>query len=195
MLWLPVRSRSWNEPISPLGWVLVPARPRQWGVGIVGRICSARTSLLVVAFTGISCGLVPDSAPARDESGAHVESGTLAAFDLQLGDCFNDPGSGEVESVIVVPCAESHDFEVYHVFTMDDGPYPGTDVIQAEWIDGCLGEFEPFVGISFDSSILDISAIFPTQQSWEELGDRVILCSVTAVDGAPRTGSARGSNV
>lgn len=164
-------------------------------VGIVGWICSRKVLLLLVALTSASCGLVSESAPARDDDGAHVESGTLAAFDLQLGDCFNDPGSGEVEAVGVVPCTEAHDFEVYHVFTLDDGTYPGTEVIQDKWIDGCLAEFEPFVGTSFDVSILDISAIFPTQQSWEELGDRVILCSVTAVDGMPRTGSARSSNV
>jgi hypothetical protein len=164
-------------------------------VGIVGWICSTKAPLLLVAFASASCGLVPESGPDRNEDGAHVESGTLPAFDLQLGDCFNDPGSGEVEAVTVVPCAEAHDFEVYHVFTLDDGPYPGTEIIQDEWIDGCLAEFEPFVGTSFDASILDISAIFPTEQSWDELGDRVILCSVTAVDEVPRTGSARGSNV
>ncbi|MCP3987555.1 MAG: hypothetical protein GY724_00650 [Actinomycetia bacterium] len=153
-----------------------------------------RAVLLVVVLVATSCGLFSDSGPTRDDDGVVVESGTLRAFDLLLGDCFNDPGSGEVEVVLVVPCVEPHDFEVYHVFMLDDGPYPGPAVIEDEWIEGCLAEFEPFVGVSFDVSVLDMSAIFPTRQSWDELDDRVVLCSVTAVDGEPRAGSARGSN-
>lgn len=119
----------------------------------------------------------------------------MEALDLQLGDCFNDPASAEVETVIVVPCDADHDFEVYHLFELPDGEYPGPEKLEEQWIQGCLPEFEPFVGVSFDESGLDISAIFPTEQSWEDLDDREVLCSVTAVDGSPRRSSARGTGV
>ena len=155
----------------------------------MGRFCSAALAGGLLA----GCGLFDSDGPKRDESGQVIESGTVEAFDLQLGDCFNDPGSAEVEQVIVVPCRLEHDFEVYHLFELADGPYPGADVLEDQWIEGCLAEFEPFVGVAFDASELDISAIFPTAQSWEEVDDREILCSVTAVSGVPRTASARAS--
>ena len=162
-------------------------------MGIVGRISSSLAVAVALTSLAVGCGLIPETGPSRDENGVVTESGELAAFDLQLGDCFNDPGLDQVETVTVVPCSLSHDFEVYHLFQMDDGPYPGADAIRDEWIQGCLAEFESFVGISFDVSALDISAIFPTEESWNELDDREVLCSVTAVSGLPRSGSARDS--
>ena len=50
----------------------------------------------------------------------------------------------------------------------------------------CLAEFEPFVGMSFEDSELDINYFTPTEDSWTRLGDREILCfilSATAVTG------------
>lgn len=160
-------------------------------MGIVGRICA--TVWATVAIAG--CGLASDDGPARDDSGQVIESGVVEAFDLQLSDCFNDPGSDEVQVVTVLPCSTNHDFEVYHLFQLADGDYPGPDALEDLWIQGCLPEFEPFVGMSFDESELDISAIFPTQQSWDDLGDREVLCSVTAVNGLPRATSAQDSGV
>ena len=154
---------------------------------------AAAGAALAVAATG--CGLLPTGPPSRDATGVVIEGGEAAPFDLRRGDCFNNPGEGEVHTVEVVPCQEPHDFEVYHLFTFDDGPYPGDEAIKNRWINDCLAEFEPFVGSSFDESMLDVSAIFPTPQSWEELGDREVLCSVTAVSGEPRTSSARNSGI
>lgn len=136
-----------------------------------------------------SCG----SPVERDESGQVLQATVLDAFDLQVGDCFNDAGTDEVRSVEVVPCASGHDFEVYHQFELEGGSFPGDDVIEQAWVEGCLAEFETFVGVGFDESQLDISAVFPTEASWEQLDDRVILCSVTAVDGSRRSSSAEGS--
>ncbi len=117
-------------------------------------------------------------------------------MELDVGDCFNAPSSGSamlVDQVTVVPCAEPHDFEVYHAFDLTGDAFPGDDVIEDRWISGCLDRFEPFVGIPFDQSVLDISAIFPTEETWESLDDREVVCSVTAVSGEPRSGSAAGS--
>lgn len=117
----------------------------------------------------------------------------MEAFDLQLGDCFNAPGTAEVERVTVVGCSDEHQFEIFHTFELEDGPYPGAEQLEDEWIQGCLTRFEAFVGATFDESTLDISAIFPTRESWNELGDREVLCSVTTVDGSSRTSSAEGT--
>ena len=117
----------------------------------------------------------------------------MEAFELRVGDCFNDSGTSEVRTVEVVPCTTGHDFEVYHEFELPDGSFPGQAAIEQAWVEGCLAEFESFVGVGFDESMLDISAVFPTEASWGQLDDRVVLCSVTAVDGVRRTSSAEGS--
>lgn len=142
------------------------------------------------------------SGPTRDDSGQVVEAGELEPFDLRIGDCFNNAGTegagGEeegVDTVMVVPCSELHDYEVYHTFDLADGEYPGVDAIEGAWTGGCLAEFELFVGTSFDQSIFEISAIYPTEATWNEVGDREVICSVTALNGDLREGSARNSRI
>ena len=51
------------------------------------------------------------------------------------------------------------------------------------------------MGRKFDESALDVSAIYPTEQTWNELKDREVLCSITAIDGQKRTGSARDAGI
>lgn len=141
--------------------------------------------LVVAMTTSTGCGLLTDD----DET-----SGTVVkAFDLQVGYCFNNPGESEVEQVTVVECTEAHEFEIFHAFQLEDGPYPGAESLDDLWIQGCLAHFEDFVGSTFDESSLDVRAIFPTMESWNELDDREVLCSVTAVDKSLRTSSAAGS--
>jgi len=125
------------------------------------------------------------------------DDGEIEAIELEVGDCFNEAveESLTVQSVMVVPCEEEHDFEVYYAFDLEDGAYPGVAGIEDLWIAGCLDRFEGFVGLPFDESVLDISAIFPTEETWNGLDDREVVCSVTAVDRVPRTGSAAGVGV
>lgn len=126
-----------------------------------------------------------------------MSAGTVEALAIQMGDCFDNsgPGADAVEQVHVIPCGELHHFEVFYTFALTEGPYPGAEAIKAQWMAGCVPEFEPFVSSAFADSALDISAIYPTQQTWENLDDREVVCSVTTVDGTPRSGSARGSGV
>lgn len=161
----------------------------------MGRIVLTASLWALAGQVLVGCGSLLGDGPTRDDSGQVVEAGELEAFDLQVGDCFNDPGADAVDTVMAVPCTELHDFEVYHSFDLADGDYPGADTIQSQWTQGCLAEFEGFVGTSFDQSLLDISGIFPTEETWNELGDREVLCSVTAVDGNPREGSARNTRI
>ena len=145
----------------------------------------------MLAPTG--CGFF-DGGVERDDSGAIVRGGEIGAGDLEIGDCFNGRAT-EVETVAAVPCSDPHDFELYHVYDLDYDEFPGADVIEVEWLRGCLLTFEAFVGTPFDESKLDISGIFPQEGTWNELGDREVLCSVTALDGSPLSGSARDSKM
>jgi hypothetical protein len=115
------------------------------------------------------------------------------AFSIKVGDCLNDASvSEEVSSVPVVDCAEPHDSEAYASIMMPDGDFPGEDAVTAAAEEGCLAEFQGYVGIPYDESSFEVSFYFPTEGSWSG-GDREILCTVYDPNGQS-TGSAKGSN-
>ena len=132
------------------------------------------------------------AAPRRDESGLVVAGGVAETGDLQGGDCFNNSSSSVVQ-VTVVPCDQAHDYELFFSYNLTGGPYPGEELIKQDWMRTCMDHFEGFVGRSFDDSTLDVSAIYPTELTWNNQSDRQVLCSVTAADGRQRLGSARSS--
>ncbi|KRB36964.1 septum formation family protein [Microbacterium sp. Root180] len=115
----------------------------------------------------------------RDSDTQEVtEAGDADVFSLQLGDCFNDESASEISEVLAVPCAEAHDNEIYFLFDMPDGEYPGEDAVMAAAEAGCLPTFEAFVGVAYDSSELEWFPLTPTASGWDELGDREIVCAV-----------------
>lgn len=114
-------------------------------------------------------------------------------FDLEVGQCFNDPDSfDEVANVDIVDCEEPHDNEVYHLFDLADGDYPGTTAVEGEAIDGCLEAFEPFIGREYATSQFEVRYLYPTPETWDD-GDREIVCAVFDLSGNQVTGSAEGT--
>ena len=65
--------------------------------------------------------------------------------------------------------------EVYYLFDMPSGDFPGSSAIEAQAINGCLDAFEPYVGKEYDTSMLGVLWLTPTAGSWDE-GDREIVC-------------------
>jgi hypothetical protein len=114
------------------------------------------------------------------------------AFAIKVGDCLNDAEvEEEVSSVPVVDCSEPHDSEAYASIMMPDGDFPGGDAVTAAAEEGCLAEFEGYVGIAYEESAYEVSFYFPTEASWGG-GDREILCTVYDPSGKT-SGSAKGS--
>jgi hypothetical protein len=152
------------------------------------------SSLILIAALGVAgCGTtVSDDDSTRDESGDVVEGGDVGAFRLQVGDCLAEEAVGDVESVPVVPCEEPHDSELYHTFDLPGTAYPGAEAIIESAQQGCLDTFETFVGASYESSIYDISYLYPIEESWNDINDRTVLCGVYLVDGSLAVGSAAG---
>ncbi len=118
-----------------------------------------------------------------------------SAFDLSPGDCFNDGdlASGLVGDVATTDCTEPHDNEVYAIFDMTGDTYPGEDTILEVAQRECLSEFEPYVGIPYMESRLVYYPIYPTQETWESVDDREIVCVFYDTDLAKLTGSMEGS--
>ena len=113
-------------------------------------------------------------------------------FTIRVGDCLNDGGvQGEVSSVRAVDCSELHDSEAYASVIVDDGDFPGDSALNDQAISDCSTEFGSFVGLDYDSSELDFSYYYPTEESWGQ-GDREILCLMIDPSGQV-TGSLRGA--
>lgn len=111
-----------------------------------------------------------------------------------VGDCFQDPeNTAEVDEFDTVDCDEPHDNEVYAVFDLPDGDFPGADMVDEDGVSGCIERFEGYVGAPYETSDLDIYFIFPTEETWERADDREVICAVFAIDGSPLDGSAEGS--
>lgn len=132
----------------------------------------------------------------RDESGTIVAEGSLDAFHMRVGDCFDD-GSAfasdnpEIGSVPGVPCSKPHDNEVYAVFDVSAASFPG-DQMPAMAQDACMERFEAFVGLDYESSSLDIASLYPSRDSWHQQNDREVICAVYDIDAKKLTGSMKG---
>ena len=117
-------------------------------------------------------------------------------FSLEVGQCFDDPEAldDEVSDVPIVECADVHDNEVYYLFDLPDGDYPGLTAVKESADEGCFAQFEPYVGRDYPTSALDYWALYPTSSSWDQ-DDREIVCVLLDVERGTLQGSMRGSGV
>lgn len=139
-----------------------------------------------------------DDTPAEDETPAEEESDapdgeTQDVFDVGLGDCISNFNAEEqVSELTVIPCEEEHDQEVFGVFEVPDGDFPGSEAFEAQVTTDCVAEFANFVGLDYNESALDIQWLEPTEESWAQ-GDRELVCTVLDPAG-PVTGTLEGAN-
>lgn len=131
----------------------------------------ATVSLAAIALTG--CSLLTEA----------LNGGESDVFTIKVGDCLNDDASGgEISTVPVVDCDEPHDTEIYASILMDGDEYPG----ESETVDfadeACYNEFEDFVGTSYEESLYSYATLYPTAESWENFGDREVLCRIALAD-------------
>ena len=158
-------------------------------------ITAALLAATALALSG--CGMLfgPEKAP-RDEQGAISKETTAAAFTLRVGDCMNEPEDGDIDSVNVVPCADPHEFEIYHSFKLEGTEFPATDEALDELtLPGCDAAFATFIGRDVEDSRLDYFTLTPTENSWNFANDRTIQCVVGDPQNGTTSGSLRGSNL
>ncbi len=113
-------------------------------------------------------------------------------FRLEPGDCFSTPAFAlELEDVEMVNCGDRHTSEVFHVFDLVDGPWPGQASIDRSADRVCTYRFSSYVGISYQNSKYGIGWLHPTKDSWESANDREVACILEGL--LPTSGSAEGS--
>ncbi|TDD69673.1 hypothetical protein E1262_12010 [Jiangella aurantiaca] len=133
-----------------------------------------------------------EETPAEDETEA-PEGDTQDVFDVGLGDCISNFNAEEqVSELTVIPCEEEHDQEVFAVFEVPDGDFPGSEAFQTQVESDCVSEFETFVGMPYNESVLEIQWLEPTEESWAQ-GDRELVCTVLDPSG-PVSGTLEGAN-
>jgi hypothetical protein len=94
------------------------------------------------------------------------ESKLDPSFDLKVGDCIEPAGLAEQYSVKHVSCSAPGALRVVAVFDASYKDWPGQGVIEAEADRRC-----PSSAASY---------FVPTKKSWEQGGDREIVCLVEA---------------
>ncbi|MGF1595313.1 MAG: septum formation family protein [Acidimicrobiales bacterium] len=161
------------------------------GLGRVIGGAAAGLGLVGLGYTG----LAGQDDTTRDDSGAIVEEGELGAFRIRLGDCLVGLDGDAVESTRGVPCDQPHEFEVYFAFNLPDGDFPGDTAAGDHGNQRCYDVFSAFVGVSYEESIYGYTSLVPSQESWEQVDDREVLCLVGNYDGTRKTGSAEGTAI
>ena len=129
----------------------------------------------------------------RDNSGAIVGDGTVDAFSVRVGDCFDNFESfdDEVASVPGVPCSDPHDNEAFAIFDISLESYPGGEAMYEMSYVSCMEHFESFVGKDYESSSLEITTLYPSSESWSQ-NDREVVCAVYDMNSNQLVGSASG---
>jgi hypothetical protein len=123
---------------------------------------------------------------------APVAEGEVPFSEIEVGMCVNDADITEsVWGLPVVDCAEPHDSEVYAIFELPAGEYPGDDEVIRLSDEGCFAAFADYVGVPYDQSVLYFQFYWPDKRGWA-VDDRAVICTLYDQEG-PLVGSVRGS--
>ena len=176
-----------------------PPPPRRrvptWGVVLIAVgafIAGAIAGAVILGVIGFA--MSDDAAPVTT-AGA---GGDVPAFDGELGQCFHGATSFGMQSSVdsigaMVPCAGSHDLEVFAVTTAPLGEGAALYGSDLSWFadSACLLAFRPYVGATYESSALDYMPVVPSADAWAS-GDRAVRCVLFDMEGDALVGSAKG---
>lgn len=167
--------------------------------------------IIGAAVIGIICGLVALSKTRTGQfggrtlavaglilSGLWIVIGTIAVvaivvlpddvedhFVPAVGSCFAAEPDGSFHGSDVIPCDQPHKVEVFAVITLPGNQFPGDNA--DKFLDRCNSEFARYA--AEDTASVDIEALHPTAQTWDE-GVRTVKC--LAFSNEPITGSVKG---
>ena len=169
------------------------------GIAAAGNIAISRSDLRTPVRIGAMVGVTVLAALAWFVL-AYVAATTLNPIpDYAAGECVDGTFTGDTadaDAIRTVPCADPHRGEVVGVHTVADpgsgAAFPGTSTISTTANDRCVPLFAEYVGIDFETSILEMFYVYPSEETWAR-GDREIACIATGSGGGELTGSIAGT--
>lgn len=155
-----------------------------------GRSILATAGAVVAAVVGFNV------AAERNAAGEITSAGALDAFEVRVGDCFDDEAfaSTEISELPALPCSEPHDNEVYATFDLI-GEWPGDERVEEMAFEGCHERFADAIGKSYEDSVIDYTAIYPSEGSWKHRNDREVICVGYHMEYDKLTGSVIGRGI
>jgi subtilisin family serine protease len=157
------------------------------GLAVAGVVLGSLGTALVAVLTVGAVLAIAGSGAERDGSGTITERGIVSVVDLGVGDCVDDLDDADVQVVVLAtPCREPHEGEVFAVFDLPAGPYPGEEEMIGIAEQECvtrLGDYSPDAADDPDTGLFHLA---PQSRGWAA-GDREVVCIATWDDG-PRTG-------
>ena len=159
---------------------------RQNGRGLaIAGIVLASVWILVIAAGATAAIIAGKNDTTAGSSPGTVDDSSVSVLKLKPGNCLNDlKESGSIDNLPVVPCATAHEGEVYAVFDLADGPWPGDAKVQAQAEKRCNTEFDEYAKAPDDK--LELFYLHPLKSTWWR--DRGVTCIATDPAGA-MTGS------
>ena len=116
---------------------------------------------------------------------------THSTCGLAIASTIPDSISDEVSDLPGVPCSEPHDYETYAVFDVSMDSYPSEEEMAELAYDSCIKRFDSFVGLEYESSVLEVITMYPTTESWRQ-NDREIVCALYDMNEEKLVGSTKG---
>jgi hypothetical protein len=113
------------------------------------------------------------SAPAQADDETPTDAVYVAVHNLEVGDCLAEPPPEDESSVPTVPCSEPHSHEVFAAVTLPARDSAGMDAVNTQADELCFAEFNGFVGLSYEESVLMLN-IWIIETSTET----VVVCMV-----------------
>jgi hypothetical protein len=125
--------------------------------------------------------VVASSTPTAEPTETPTEESTTTD-ELTVGQCLNDIKGART----VVSCKTPHEGEVFGVFTLKNGKWPGQATVKKQAVAGCDARLPKYAK---NPNRLDYFYGYPDAFSWPD--DRTVVCVAADPDGKKLTGSVR----
>lgn len=148
--------------------------------------------LAAVAVLAVLAGCTSD--PGGQESATPLTSGspspTPTVATLAVGDCTGplNPGSTDVQTTA---CSSEHSWEVFALIPLTTQVLPDDALLESTATEGCIAEFETYVGVEPSFSRYSVVYIVPDATSWDDPSQHRVVCLAGSTRGG-LTGSAKG---
>jgi hypothetical protein len=157
------------------------------GLAIAGLALSGVWTALIIMGIVLAITTSAD----RDGTGTVTAGGSVSATALRVGDCISQlQDATSISTLPAVPCTAAHKGEVFAVFDLPAGPYPGASAVDSLVQAQCNTRLDAYAPSTVGDADIGLYFVFPLERNWRA-GDREVVCIATSTAGTT-TGSIRG---